>query len=229
MTGRPACSGLELYQERCRTAARRHNTAATMIYGAGPRSTPHQAREMRRHGVLALAAMYGCARVSVCHLVCPVTAQPIMASIDAHDGSVVLVSIVTHKRHPEHHLHEGWREPATLDLHGDDLSRINRELRGVSRALWLLCLWRGEDVGLIRRRWYHWTSVAPYWSAAWQCLRDDGAVLDLLMYAQSLSMLYTELHPKGRTHAAQAYITAAADLLGYGDGHAETQSQEMSA
>jgi hypothetical protein len=198
-----------------------------MIYGHGPRTSADQQRAMRRHGVLALAAMYGCAPVAVAHLVCQATAQPIMSGIDAADKSVPLVSIVQHKAHPEHTLHDGWREPATIDEHGDDLARINRELRGVSRALWLALLWMGEDVSLMRRRWYHWTSVAPYWSAAWACMQD-GETLDLIMYGQSLSQLYTSLHPKGRTHAAQTYINAAADLLGYGEPAAPAQ-QEMSA
>ncbi len=116
----------------------------------------------------------------------------------------------------EHRLSELWGvSPAEAAgwLAKMGLGQLNRELRGISRALWLSCLWGRLDVETIRAEWYHWADVAPYWPAAWACSRDPAAMAQLIDYGRAVAQAYTDAHPKRRTHKAVSYINAAAALI----------------
>lgn len=128
----------------------------------------------------------------------------------------------------EHIITDGWNGSiAAVDRFGSDKSAesvINRELRGISRVLWLACLWMGLDVRDIRPDWYHWSELdQQVWVAAYDCTRIEGALEDLIRYGRGLVWRRAEIQALRftrdgkpakvpRTHKALEYLNNAEAL-----------------
>lgn len=130
----------------------------------------------------------------------------------------------------EHIITDGWMGTrAAIDRHGSGKaaeSIINRELRGVSRVLWLAALWLGLDIRDIRGQWYHWSDLdQQIWVAAWDCVYHEDAFTDLIRYGRGLVWRRAELQnmrfaEDGKpakvpgTHKALEYLNNAQALWG---------------
>lgn len=198
---------------RCRALARTAAVEHGFRYDLDHPSAADKAA-MVAYGIDWLAATYGCAPEVIARLgAVGSDGLPRPGLIETPRGdrlaSVPPGGLLT----PEHHLHlEWWRGGAAGRLDAD-LRLLNKELRGVSRALWLTTLWEGGDVSRLRARWYSSSDVGHYWPAAWMCSESPEYAACLVQYGRELVARYAALSPKGHLHAAHQVIEGAAALL----------------
>lgn len=112
--------------------------------------------------------------------------------------------------------------------------RIDRQIEGCKRALWLYVLWMGMDPSGLRATWYHaeefmsverWTGLGrprdshtDYWRWAWKLMNDGRTVERLQGYLAALVERRATLSTaRGETSGA-AFLVAFGELMDRLDG-----------
>jgi len=113
------------------------------------------------------------------------------------------------------------------DVQRTAAKRLNLEINGCKRALWLAMLWMGADVSSLRESYYHadefpsrneWAArrhpvpgYTNYWAWAWK-LSQDGCSLDrMIQYMRGL--LWAWSSRTGGTHSGEHMLRAIEDLI----------------
>ena len=103
-------------------------------------------------------------------------------------------------------------EQWTADTNRTAAKRLHKEIRGVTRALWLYLLWSGADVSTLRSSYYHHEDVAPYWPWAWKLLQNGDCLDRLLCYLRGLLWAWS-LRSGHKSHAGEAFLCGVEALI----------------
>ena len=105
--------------------------------------------------------------------------------------------------------------------------RLNREINGRKRALWLYLLWSGADVRQLRPTFYHWDEFMSlerwtglgrpaagwpdYWSLAYRMMKPTFTLSNVLAYTAGLLTAWDATGDS--THSGTAFLEAAQRLI----------------
>jgi len=200
------------YYRRQHRAALSHGTEWSHLYGLGPSVDDATHDRMVEHAWAQQAALYGCSVDAI-----------VRGRIITSGGDLDPQRVAT-GRAGLHQLQHGWRnllatvvalvdraDPGARGARPHDV--LGRELRGWSRAAWLISLWRDLDLTMWpRQQWYSSAECAPYWPLAYVLCGESRlaqqARSDFIWYGRALVWRYSEVHPSASTHAAAAYVEA---------------------
>lgn len=156
------------------------------------------------------------------HLLRPLSGDP-QAAVDN------LCQAPNHLLQVRAHMSDADWEKKTKSLY---VRRIDRQIAGCKRALWLYALWMGLDVSTLRTRWYHpeefmgkqqWRDAGrpvgnhtDYWRWAWACMNNGRTLENLQGYLNALVARRAEL--TDTTTSGAAFAAAFTGLMDQLDG-----------